>query len=149
MIASKNCINLIKMFEGFKPKAYLCPVGKATLGFGSTFYQTGFKVKLGDTINEQKALELMVWHLGKISIALHGLTLNQNQVDACLSFIYNFDIARFNGSTLKKLILANPNNPLIKDEFLKWNKGKVDGKMTVIRGLTRRRTAEAELYFKK
>jgi lysozyme len=79
---------------------------------------------------------------------LHGLNLNQNQFDSCLSFIYNVGIGAFTKSTLRKKILLNPNDPTIKDEFMKWNKATVGGKLTVLKGLTRRRTAEAELYFK-
>jgi lysozyme len=148
MIASQNCINLIKMFEGYKPKAYLCPASVVTIGFGSTMYIDGRKIKLGDTINEQQANELLMWELKNKSIALHGLNLNQNQFDSCLSFIYNLGIGAFTKSTLRKKIVANPNDATIKDEFLKWNKARVGGELKELKGLTRRRIAEADLYFK-
>ena len=148
MIASKNCINLIKLFEGYKAKAYLCPACVVTIGWGSTMYTDGRKIKLGDTINEQQAEEMLMWELKNKSIALHGLNLNQNQFDSCLSFIYNVGIGAFTKSTLRKKIVANPNDPTIKDEFMKWNKATVAGKLMELKGLTRRRTAEAELYFK-
>lgn len=148
MTASQNCINLIKMFEGYKAKSYLCPASVVTIGFGSTMYTDGRKIKLGDTINEQQANELLMWELKNKSISLHGLNLNQNQFDSCLSFIYNVGIGAFTKSTLRKKILLNPNDPSIKLEFMKWNKATVGGKLTVLKGLTRRRTAEAELYFK-
>ena len=148
MIASQNCINLIKMFEGYKPKAYLCPAGIVTIGFGSTMYTDGRKIKLGDTINEQQANELLMWELKNKAIALHGLNLNQNQFDSCLSFIFNLGIGAFAKSTLKKKILLNPNDATIKAEFMKWNKARVGGQLIELKGLTRRRIAEAELYFK-
>ena len=148
MIASQNCINLIKLFEGYKPKAYLCPAGVPTIGFGSTMYTDGRKIKLGDTINEQQAYELLMWELRNKAFALHGLNLNQNQFDSCLSFIYNLGIGAFAKSTLKKKILLNPNDATIKDEFLKWNKARVNGELMELKGLTRRRIAEADLYFK-
>ena len=148
MTASQNCINLIKMFEGYKAKAYLCPAGVVTIGFGSTMYQDGRKIKLGDTINEDQGNQLLMWELKNKSISLHGLNLKQNQFDSCLSFIYNVGIGAFTKSTLRKKILINPNDPSIKLEFMKWNKATVGGKLTVLKGLTRRRTAEAELYFK-
>jgi len=148
MIASQNCINLIKMFEGYKPKAYLCPASVVTIGFGSTMYTDGRKIKLGDTINEQQANELLMWELRNKAFALHGLNLNQNQFDSCLSFIYNLGIGAFAKSTLKKKILLNPNDATIKDEFLKWNKARVNGELMELKGLTRRRIAEADLYFK-
>jgi lysozyme len=136
------------MFEGYKAKSYLCPAGVVTIGFGSTMYQDGRKIKLGDTINEDQGNQLLMWELKNKSISLHGLNLNQNQFDSCLSFIYNVGIGAFTKSTLRKKILLNPNDPSIKLEFMKWNKATVGGKLTVLKGLTRRRTAEAELYFK-
>jgi len=149
MIASKNCINLIKLFEGYKAMSYLCPASVVTIGWGSTMYTDGRKIKLGDTINEQQAEEMLMWELKNKSIALHGLNLNQNQFDSCLSFIYNIGIGAFTKSTLRKKIVANPNDPTIKDEFMRWNKATVGSKLIELKGLTRRRTAEAELYFKK
>lgn len=148
MTASQNCINIIKMFEGYKAKAYLCPASVVTIGFGSTMYQDGRKIKLGDTINEDQGNQLLMWELKNKSISLQGLNLNQNQFDACLSFVFNLGIGAFAKSTLKKKILINPNDPSIKDEFMKWNKATVGGQLIVLKGLTRRRIAEAELYFK-
>jgi lysozyme len=136
------------MFEGYKPKSYLCPASVVTIGFGSTMYTDGRKIKLGDTINEKQANELLMWELKNKSIALHGLNLNQNQFDSCLSFIYNLGIGAFTKSTLRTKIVANPNDATIKEEFLKWNKARVGGEFIVLKGLTRRRIAEAELYFK-
>ena len=136
------------MFEGYKPKAYLCPAGVPTIGFGSTMYTDGRKIKLGDTINEQQGNELLMWELKNKSIALHGLSLNQNQFDSCLSFIYNLGIGAFTKSTLRKKIVLNSNDKTIKDEFLKWNKARVNGQLTELKGLTRRRIAEADLYFR-
>lgn len=149
MTASQNCINLIKMFEGYKAKAYLCPAGVVTIGFGSTMYQDGRKIKLGDTINEDQGNQLLMWELKNKSISLQGLNLNQNQFDSCLSFVYNLGIGAFAKSTLKKKILINANDPTIKDEFMKWNKARVGGQLMELKGLTRRRIAEAELYFKR
>ena len=137
------------MFEGYKAKSYLCQASVVTIGWGSTMYTDGRKIKLGDTINEQQAEELLMWELKNKSIALHGLNLNQNQFDSCLSFIYNVGIGAFAKSTLRKKILLNPNDATIKDEFMKWNKATVAGKLIELKGLTRRRIAEADLYFKK
>jgi lysozyme len=149
MIASKNCINLIKMFEGYKPKSYLCPASVVTIGWGSTMYTDGRKIKIGDTINEQQAEQMLMWELKNKSTAMHGLTLNQNQFDSLLSFVYNLGIGAFAKSTLRKKILLNPNDSAIKTEFMKWNKARVGGELMELKGLTRRREAEAELYFKK
>lgn len=147
MKASQNCVDLIKSFEGYKSKAYLCPAGVPTIGWGSTMYQDGKKVKIGDTITEEEAEDLLMWELDKKSIGLHGLVLNQNQVDSLLSFIFNLGIGAFKKSTLCKKIRLNPWDTSIREEFMKWNKARVGGKLIELRGLTRRRDAEANLYF--
>ena len=72
-------------------------------------------------------------------------TLTQNQFDALVSFCYNVGPANLKASTLLKKVNANPNDETIREELKKWNKG--GGK--VLKGLTRRREAEANLYFQK
>lgn len=148
MIASQKCIDLIKLFEGYKTKAYYDVAGVPTIGYGSTMYNNGFKVKIGDVINEQEAYNLLMWELKNKTIALHGLKLNQNQIDALLSFIYNLGIGAFAKSTMKKKIMVDADDPSIKTEFMKWNKARVGGELMELKGLTRRREAEANLYFK-
>jgi lysozyme len=147
MIASEKCIDLIKQFEGYYSKAYICPAGVATIGYGSTMWNDGRKVKIGEKITKEGAELLLHWELNNKAIALKGLSLNQNQADALLSFIYNLGIGAFNKSTLRKKVMLNPNDPSIRDEFMKWNKARVGGKLMELKGLTRRRIAEANLYY--
>ena len=149
MIPSKNCIDLVKKFEGLFLKSYYCPASIVTIGWGSTMYQDGRKIKMGDVITLAQAEELLMWELNKKTIALHGLNLNQNQFDACLSFIYNLGIGAFNKSTLLKKIKVNPDDATIKDEFMKWNKARVNGQLVELKGLTNRRKFEVALYYKK
>ena len=54
-----------------------------------------------------------------------------------------------NNSTLKKKIIANPNDATIKDEFLKWGKARVNGVLKELPGLIKRRQAESNLYYDK
>jgi lysozyme len=76
-----------------------------------------------------------------------GVTLTQNQFDALTDFVYNAGDGAFQGSTLRKRILANVNDPTIRDAFMMWNKIHVDGKIEVCDDLVKRRKAEADLYF--
>ena len=148
MIVSKNCVNLIKKYEGCKLESYLCPASIPTIGFGSTMWPDGKKVKLGEKINLEKAEKLLEWELKNKSIVLHGLNINQNQADSILCFVYNIGIGNFNKSTLLKKIKANPDDPTIRDEFMKWTKSTIKGVLTILPGLVERRKAEADLYFK-
>jgi lysozyme len=70
--------------------------------------------------------------------------INSNQFSALVSFAFNLGVGNLAKSTLLKLVNKNPSDPAINLEFMKWN--KANGK--VLAGLTRRRQAESELYFK-
>jgi lysozyme len=144
MRPSINCINFIKKSESLKLKAYLCPKKKPTIGWGSIMYPDGKRVKLGDVITAEQAEEFLLWEISKKTLALSGLNLNQNQVDAIMSLVYNIGYSAFMKSTLRRKAIANPNDPTIRNEFMRWvDKGSAHEK-----GLTNRRREEANLYFK-
>jgi lysozyme len=147
MKPSQNAVNLIKQFEGFRKDAYICPAGVPTIGFGSTSWGNGQKVKLGEVISMDGAEKLLLKDVEKMSKALTGLNINQNQFDALCSFIYNLGVGAFNRSTLRNKVASNPIDSSIRAEFMKWNKARVGGKLVELKGLTRRRDAEANLYF--
>jgi len=142
MTPSQKAIDLIKKWEGFKDEAYQCSAGRWTIGYGSTMYEDGVKVKKGDTISKIEAEDLLMWELKRKSGMIKAY-MNQNQFDALCSFSYNIGIGGLLDSTLYKKVRLNPNDPTIKAEFLRWN--KVKG--VVIKGLTNRRIDEASLYF--
>ena len=147
--ASSNCINLVKKFEGWSAKPYKCPAGIPTIGYGNTFYENGTKVTMTDSvITEERGAQLLSHELQKFAKYVDSYCrddINQFQFDALVSFCYNLGPANLKNSTLLKKVNANPTDPTIKDEFLKWT--KAGGK--VLKGLVTRRTAEADLYFTK
>jgi len=145
---SQNCINLIKRFEGCKLKAYKCPASIYTIGYGTIRYPDGKPVKEGEEISLYRAESLLTYDVNKFASQIK-VNVNQNQFDALVSFCYNLGIGAFNSSTLKKKVIANPGDLSIRDEFMKWNKARVKGVLTELKGLTNRRKAEADLYFKK
>lgn len=147
MKPSQNCINLIKKFEGCYLKAYKCPAGVWTIGYGTIKYPDGKSVKEGEEISLYRAETLLTNEVENFAKQIK-LNVNQNQFDSLVSFCYNLGIGAFNSSTLKKKIIANPVDLSIRDEFMKWNKAKVKGVLTELKGLTNRRKAEADLYFK-
>jgi lysozyme len=147
MTTSKRAVDLIKKFEGFYANAYMCPASVATIGFGSTMWSDGKKVKLGEKISMENAEKLLMWELQQKEHSLNKLTLNQNQFDALISFVYNVGIGNLMKSTLYKKALLNANDITIRDEFMKWNKARVKGVLTPLKGLTRRRQEEANLYY--
>ena len=146
MVISNKLRELVKHFEGCKLTSYVCSAGHNTIGYGNTFYENGVKVKPGDKITQQRAEELLDIILIKFVQQTNELiksNVNQNQKDALTDFAYNCGVGNLKSSTLLKLVNANPNDPEIRTQFMRWNKG--GGK--VLNGLTRRREAEANLYF--
>jgi len=147
MKLNKAGADLIKEFEGCKLKAYQCSAMKWTIGFGNTFYEDGKPVMPGHVITQDKADQLFELIANEFSAKVAKLVqthINPNQFGALVSFAYNCGVVNLQKSTLLKKVNANPNDPSIKAEFLKWN--KAGGK--VLAGLTRRREAESNLYFK-
>ena len=140
MKTSPKGIALIKEFEGLRLKAYKCPGGVWTIGYGHTA-----DVKPGMVITEAQAEEYLKADLIAFERYLNGLglALNQNQFDALVSFIYNVGTGNFSSSTLLRKVRANPQDNSIMDEFLRW----VYSKGRVLPGLQRRRLREMKLYF--
>ena len=140
MKTSPKGIALIKEFEGLRLKAYQCPGGVWTIGYGHTA-----GVKPGIVITKAQAEEYLKADLIAFERYLNGLglALNQNQFDALVSFIYNVGTGNFSNSTLLRKVRANPQDNSIMDEFLRW----VYSKGRVLPGLQRRRLAEMKLYF--
>lgn len=149
MSISRKCVDLVKRHEGLSFKSYPDPAtGNEpwTIGYGSTMYANGDRVRPGEILTLQEAERLLTSDLERRYNAIKNwlpVQINQNQIDALVSFVYNVGVGNFEKSTLRKKVWANPNDPLIKIEFGKWNKAA--GK--IMKGLTNRRKAESELYF--
>jgi lysozyme len=144
---SDACYSLIKDFEGASLNAYADPIGIPTIGYGTIAYPDGTKVKLGDTITQEQADEYLEYEVNEkakgVQKAIDTDTLTQGQMDALVSFAYNLGIGNLRSSTLFKKAKLYPNDPTIRDEFDKW----VRAGGQILKGLVRRRKAEADLYF--
>ena len=145
MKTSKAGLDLIKQFESFRAAPYLCSAGVPTIGYGTTVYPNGIKVKLSDQkITQQLAETFLQHHVNAIEKDVSRLvkvTLSQNQFDALMSFVYNVGLGAFRDSTLLKLLNAGDIDGASK-QFERWN--KAGGK--IVDGLTNRRNAEKALF---
>lgn len=145
MAPSNECLTLIETFEGFKEKAYKCPAGIWTIGYGTTK-----GVKPSDVITEEAASERLRKEVQEFALqvsSLIGPDTTQNQFDALVSFAYNLGISALASSTLLKKHLAK-DYTAASVEFMKWDKAKINGKLTPLAGLTKRRQHESALYNK-
>src|SRR4051812_35049542 len=148
MSISQDGLEMIMDFEGLRLEAYLDAVRVPTIGYGTTRYPDGRRVSLGDAISEEQAeafLKFECDRLGRDILKECVVSLNQNQLDALTSFCYNLGLGAFLGSTLLREIKAS-NFAAASAEFPRWNKGTVSGIRTELRGLTRRRARERQLF---
>lgn len=142
-------IDLIKHFEGFFPNAYhdsIDRIGIDTIGYGSTTYPNGTKVKVGDKpITEAQAIEYLTFEVNQKAVAVSRLVTSQltdNQFGALVSFAYNLGEGNLSSSTLLKKVNVNPKDPSIQLEFDKW----IYSNHLPVKGLETRRRAEWKLY---
>ena len=141
MKVSQECIDLVKFFEGFESKAYLCPANVWTIGYGRTR-----NVREGDVVNEKQAERDLLEELEEFGDQVSStvkVSLEQSQFDALTSWTYNLGVGNLQSSTLLKKLNSGDKNS-VPSEMLRWNKAA--GK--VLAGLTRRREAEAKLWAK-
>lgn len=142
MKTSSKGIEFIKRHEGFRARAYQCPAGVWTIGYGHTR-----GVNNGDVITKEQGERFLIQDVqtAEREVNSHGLIVNQNQFDALVSFVFNVGVGNFSRSTLLRKLKVNTNDSTISYEFSRWKNG--GGK--VLPGLVKRRKEEAELYFDK
>lgn len=145
MNISERGVDFIKSFESYRGYPYYDSVKVATIGYGTTYYPDGRRVRISDApVTEAQASDLLRANLGRyedgITDALRvGVT--QSQFDALVSFAYNVGASAAAQSTLMRRLNAGDVRGAA-DQFLRWNKaGGV-----VLRGLTRRRETERALF---
>lgn len=147
MITNDAGLDIIKRQETLQLKAYKCPAGIWTIGYGHTE-----GVKQGQVITEHQADVLLQHDLGIAEAAVTELapaTLNENQFSALVSFTFNLGKPNLAKSTLLKRLKAGQLHTAA-NEFLKWNKAKdpKTGQLVVLPGLVKRRAEERELFLR-
>ena len=144
MKTSEAGLRLIKEFEGFRSKAYVCPAGVLTIGYGHTSAAGEPSVVRGMEITNGVAHEILRSDLDRFERGVASLVkvdLDQNQFDVLVSFAFNCGLGNLKKSTLLKRVNAKRFED-VPAELMKWTRG--GGK--VLPGLVRRRRAEAEMW---
>lgn len=138
---------VMKEHEGLRLKAYCCPSGVLTIGYGHTK-----NVKPGDVINTDLADRLFVEDVECVERQLdtekYSRLLSQGQYDALVDFIFNLGWTKFRNSSLRKKLLRNIEDATIPDEFRRWVYGTdpKSGEKIKLPGLVKRREWEASMY---
>jgi lysozyme len=138
---------LVKKWEGFRAKPYLCPAGKLTVGYGT-------RTDSSRSVSRKEAEQMLVVHLQKECVSVvnqlvedmakanSSIKLNNKQQAALLSLVYNVGSAAFNRSRCRQAFVDGRLSDAIH-EWLDFN--RVNGKFC--QGLYNRRCAEVQRYF--
>lgn len=147
MELSHKIKGMIKTWEGCRLKAYRCPAGVLTIGYG----HTGSDVTPGKIISQAEADSLFDSDIRRFASTVEpvfaGVRLSGCQFEALVSLSYNIGSLPKKAPTLVRMVNADPNNPAIRAEFMKHVNARVNGILKPLAGLVKRRTAEADHYF--
>jgi lysozyme len=143
-------LKLIQSFEGCEKKAgrgkfraYTCPAGVLTIGWGHTL-AAGRAFDRDTVWTAAECDRVLREDLEKFEEGVRAavkVALDQSQFDALVSFAYNCGLGNLKSSTLLRKLNRRDFAGAAR-EFAKWN--KAGGR--VLTGLTRRRAAEATLF---
>jgi lysozyme len=135
---------IAKPFEGLRLKPYLCPAGVPTIGYGSTTYPDGRKVKLTDPPITVEYAEIMLDYgmdtaAKAVSRYCPALASDPRKLGAITDFVFNLGAGRLQYSTLRRR--TNQRDwPEVRYELSRWVRG--GGK--ILPGLVARRAVEAK-----
>jgi lysozyme len=133
--------DLIRRFEGLRLKAYLCPAGVWTVGYGSTGPGIGPGVTWTKEVAEQRMQEqAKTFAQGAISMCPVLPPQGEAKTAAIADFAYNLGLTRLKGSTLRRKVNAQDWEGAA-EELRKW----VYGGGVKLPGLVLRREVEARL----
>jgi len=147
---SSTGVSLVKSFEGLHKvgedgliRSYRCIAGRWTVGYGSTK-----GVRSGVTITEAEAEQKLIDDL-RVSEAdvkrVVNVPLSAYQFDALVCLAFNIGGTALSKSTLVRKLNKGLYEE-VPNEIMRWDKARVDGSLRSVRGLTRRRAAEAALF---
>lgn len=163
----QEAIELIKSFEGIPDgdpstvniDAYICPAGVWTIGWGHAIVDGGVQLKgpankaharalYPGGITRQQAQDLLRGDLVPRAASLSSLlkvAVNDAQFGALLALVFNIGAANLGASTLLRKVNAGDMQGAA-DQFLAWDKARVNGVLQALAGLTRRRKAERAMF---
>lgn len=97
--------------EGYTDRAIIPTINDVpTIGHGSTVYEDGARVKLGDRITPTRAIVLASNHLTReeelFRDSLPGVELYQGEYDLYMDWVYQFGISAWRKSSMRRHLLA-------------------------------------------
>jgi len=125
-----ECVELVKHFEGFRAKPYLCPAGYWTIGYGTRSKETA------SPVTQEQAEQLLRQALQNLQRSLKHDLLSDAEIAALSSLAYNVGLTTVrNGSLYNELTRGR------KEQWFRILYYSKSGEKR-LRGLLRRRCAE-------
>ena len=98
--------------EGFRDSAYIPVAGDVpTIGYGSTRYEDGTPVAMGDTITRERAEalahNLMSADERQFVESLPGVFLHQDEFDLYMDFVGQYGIGAWRGSSIRAYLIKS------------------------------------------
>lgn len=143
LTTSARGLKFIRSFEKFEPKAYLCPAGKLTIGYGHVVKASEPHLR-GKTLTQGEAEALLRDDCRTFEVYLSAVLpdwVRSHHFDALVSFTFNCGVKAFDDSTLRVMIKRGDRQGA-QGEFHKW----VFSKGQRLRGLVVRRACEALMF---
>jgi lysozyme len=142
---SRQGLELIKGFEGFRRKSARLPGGRYVVGYGHIR-----SAREGVEVSESDAEALLHYDLLPVEAAVNEWTfapLNQNQFDALCSFAFSIGVKSFRRSDVLRRINEGAMLPAAAALEM-WRRVELDGEGVIVDALVRRRAAEKALFLK-
>lgn len=137
---------LIRCYEGFRAKAYRCPVGVLTIGYGHTSMAGPPEVRAGMVMSKRQAEEVLSADVAVFASEIARFirpALTSNQFSALVSFAYNVGVGAFRKSSVLAAVNRNDFDSVPRRLNL-WV--KAGGR--VLSGLVKRRASEGQLFMR-
>ncbi len=163
----QDAVDLIKCFEGIpdgdpstvRIDAYLCPAGVWTIGWGHALMDGGQQLKgaahkpraralyPGGITREQAEALLCADLIPRAAsvCSLLKVPVSEAQFGALMALVFNIGTGNLAASTLLRRLNAG-DAAGAADQFLAWDKARVNGVLQALAGLTRRRRAERAMF---
>ncbi|MEY3081277.1 MAG: hypothetical protein RJA94_1262 [Pseudomonadota bacterium] len=144
MQMTEEGLALIRRFEGFRGRAYRCPAGVWTIGYGHTSQAGPPVVRPCMEIGEVEARRILARDVDRFAREVAPLLrqpVTDAQFSALVSFAFNVGTRAFRSSSVLKAVNAGRVDD-VPARLKLWV--KAGGR--VLQGLERRRAAEAELF---
>lgn len=151
MISYNDFKEKLKEFEGLRLKAYKCPSGVLTIGYGHTHSVTSNMVISNEIAEVLLEYDITMAFSQLMSLNNSFIGYHEGLRFALIDFVFNFGITKYKNSTLRKVVesidysksLSHNDIERLSIQFYRW----VHSNGRVLKGLERRRAWEVSLLY--